>query len=262
VKGQGERSEILSNKDSKKDKNSFRRNVIMMKKKGVILLVISMMCFADETPIKVTKEYIQALKKQGFDQFIANKKKQYQLMNQVTSIPVVGSIVTWGMETIGNVNMKEAKVFLERVFSQEQAFNDAVNALEAHEQNLTYLHGVFKNISDTTLQKRSKEELVTAMRSIRHEEVPIPRKMGEKNEQGEYIIPDSKFLPFAACSLFALHTFEQETSRKSRMQLKRKKLTQTTYKKGSYEQKVAFAPLAQRHTSWRYGNAGTRISYT
>ena len=205
-------------------------------KRIIVLVLLLWSTVTLPIPITISKEYIQTIKKNGFDAFIANKKKQYHLMTRVTRIPIFGSIVTWGLETIGNVDMKEAEIFLERIFTDESAFLKVVEAMEDHPQNVTYLQHVFENVSSNIIQKKSREELVTAMRRFRHEEVPVPKKMGEKNTDGQYTISDDKFYNFAACSLFALHAFEQETGKQKRHTRKRRTLlSEHIPKKGFYE---------------------------
>ena len=206
-----------------------------MKQYLLILLLWNALNISNSIPIKISKESIQSIKKNGFDTFIENKKKQYQLMTRVTRIPIIGSIVSWGLETIGNVDIKEAEIFLGRIFTDEAAFLKVVEAMEDHPQNVTYLQHIFDNISSDIIQKKSKEELVTAMRRFRHEEVPVPKKMGEKNADGQYTLTDHKFYNFAACSLFALHAFEQETKQKRHTRKRRTLLSQHIPTKGLYE---------------------------
>lgn len=188
-------------------------------KRILISLLIAAPLFS--TPINIDREYILSMKEKGFDAFIAHKKRQYYLMRKVTGIPVIGSLVSWGMESIGNVKMEEAKIFLSRVFADEQAFLQSIQAFENLPQNIQFLQQTFSNVSKKTLKKRSREELVTAMRKAHHEDVPIPKKMGEKNNKGEYTINDERFFNFAACSLFALHVLDQQPQ-KIRRQSRRK----------------------------------------
>ena len=184
---------------------------------GIILLIscptiISQECLIHTSPRKasITKDVVCQYRDKGFDAFIATKKKEYNILSTVTSIPLIGSVASWGLQHIGGVNTDEAKLFLGRIFEAEQEFLTHVQKLEQDPHNLTYLQAIFDQAPRNLAQTKSKEELVRAMRKARHPRVPTPKKMGEKIGDNQYTITNSDFLPFAACNLWAMHWLEKQ----------------------------------------------------
>lgn len=188
---------------------------------GLILSIICSISMASTPPkegkkigITITKELVREYKGKSFNGFIKNKKNEYHALTTVTGIPFIGNLATWGLQKFGGVNPEEAKIYLGRIFEAEKELPHIIANLEEDEDNIRYLQDAFAHIPEEILRTKSRDEIVTAMRKARHKRVPVPKRMGEKNEQNEYSIPNKDFLPFALCNFWIFHYFEKQPTPK------------------------------------------------
>ncbi len=186
-------------------------------------MLIAMELVDDQKPnkVEITNNIISAYRNNGFHDFIATKKQEYNLLSTVTNLPFIGGLASWGLKTIGGVNTEEAKLFLGRIFEAENEFLSIVAKLEHDDHNIKYLQDIFDNLPRDIHITKSREELVKAMRIARHQRVPIPKQMGEKKTNSEYSIINKDFLPFAACNLWAMHWLAEQQSSPKRHKRKR-----------------------------------------
>ena len=169
----------------------------------------------DAGELFINRERIAELREQGFDAFIDTKKQQHSTLSTITSLPFgLGQMASTLLEGLGIVEDTEhAKCFLGRIFENEETFRVTAARLERDEDNIAYLKAVFEEISS---KRVTKDKLVQAMRKAKHKQVPEPKKMTEKNDANQYVIPDSHFCQWAACNLLVFHWHEKEQQRPPR----------------------------------------------
>ncbi len=181
------------------------------------------------TSISITPEMVKEYKDKNFNSYIAQKKREYQMLMGITNIPLIGNLASWGLQNLGGIDVAEAKTFLGRIFTAESEFNAIVNNLESTPENIQYLNAIFQNVSPDIISTKSSAGMITAMRKVRHPWVPTPKLMGEKDANNCYTMDNTKFLSFAACNLWAMHWIEKQP----RVPKKLRRSNQNHLKKGS-----------------------------
>ena len=169
--------------------------------------------------VEVDATFVRGLIENGFDAFIATKKGQRDSLKTVKSIPFLGRVASGLLEAVGAIeDTDHAVTFLDRMFADEESLQGAIRELESDPDNLAYLQAVFAQITDTTV---TKEQVVAAMRAVRHAKVPEPNLMGAQDTDGRYTLRDADFHPWAVCNFLVFHWHErqqkaQQTQRKPR----------------------------------------------
>ncbi len=127
---------------------------------------------------------------------------------------ILNTAIEYSLQKIdfGSINLEDAKIFLERIFDENKKnlLEDAITNLETSEHNIIYLQSLFNNLDVNALEKKQRSSMVAAMQTCKHPLVPDSDKFALKNETDEYLVEDSRFMPYAVTNLFAFHILESD----------------------------------------------------
>lgn len=210
-----------------------------MKKKLLWLVMGCLPLYAqvkNQPPIQLNTIVITSKSLNGYrtniDNFIKTKRGEKNILSQLpdgnsffgrAANFVIENLLAPIFSIYGEVELERAKDFLGRCFENEQLLMQAINSLEKNQDNLDYLNTIFKQASkDNILSKKDGPRFLKIVKTTKHKGVPNPTQMGNKNSNGEYIIPDDDFYRFSASTLMAFHIFENHISDSQPTKKKRK----------------------------------------
>ncbi len=197
-----------------------------MKKRITAFLICFQLILIGNTPefsgnnIEINRNTLTEYRK-NIDSFIDIKRHE---KNQLSQLPdgnsFSGKIANFFIEnvfaplfnTYGNVNVEEAKIFLGRSFENEKLLKKAFETMPANEITLAYLHDIFSQARGEILNKKDGARFLEIVKKTKYKTVDNPKCMGEKDQYGNYLIPDAIFYPYSAATLMAFNIFENHVT--------------------------------------------------
>ena len=164
----------------------------------------------------ITPELLTEYKK-TFPAYLKSKESECNRLRQLTDDSswyggIMASVIEFVSPWLGfgDVDVSKAKLFLNRVFDEnkKQLLEQTIAQFETSPDNREYLQKLFDTLPMQAYQRKDRPTIVNAMHLYKHKKVPNSDSLGIKNNQGEYILTDENFFPYAVSNLFAFHILE------------------------------------------------------
>ncbi len=174
---------------------------------------------AQETPrLTITTEFLAEYKK-TFPEYLKNKEGECNRLRNLTDDThwyggIMASVIEFVSPWIGfgDVDVNKAKLFLNRVFDENKKamLEQSIASFELSKDNQEYLQKLFDTLPIEAYKKKDRPTIVKAMHIYKHKKVPNSDALGEKNSEGEYLLSDENFFPYAISNLFAFHILDSD----------------------------------------------------
>lgn len=189
--------------------------------KRIIFLSSLILLSIDASTIQLTPNSIAPYKK-SIAPFIEKKRSELAKLNYLpSSDSIFGSIANFFVGSVvspllgyGEINVDHARTFLARTFANEKKLYETIASIEQTPENLAYINSIFKELPQEVLTKQKKSDFFKIVRSVRHAHAPLPKTMGDKNADGNYLLADENFYNYAASNFMSFHIFESHAATK------------------------------------------------